>query len=83
MRTYEKHNPWIYAAYKGEKYLCDGTREEICRKLGIKRATFAFYRTNYYRKNRYHKGRIYKKNDNLGIVIVRIDGKDKIWNEKE
>lgn len=75
MRRYEKHNPWIYAAYKGEKYLCDGTREEICDALGIKRATFAFYRSGWYKRNR-------TTAKNNRTVIIRIDGKDKIWNEE-
>lgn len=74
---------WVYAAYKGENFLCEGTREEICDALGIKRATFQFYRSGWYRKHRYNKVRTYKKNDSLGIIIIRIDGKDKIWNEKE
>lgn len=80
---YNKHTNWIYAAYKGEEFLCEGTKEEICASLGIKLKTFQFYRTNYYRKHRYERPRVYKKHKEVGIVIVRIDGKDKIWNEKE
>lgn len=75
-KKYEKHNPWIYAAYKGDEFLCLGTKEEICEVLGIKAATFRFYRTNYYKKYR-------KATKNNVRVIVRVDGKDKIWNEKE
>ena len=75
-KKYERHNPWIYAAYKGDEFLCEGTKEEICDILGIKVATFHFYRTNYYKKNR-DTGR------NNRRIIMRVDGKDKIWNEEE
>lgn len=63
---------WIYAVYKGDNLLCDGTKEEICKKLGIKKNTFAFYRSKYYKKNRETKL-------NNRKIIIRIDGKDKIW----
>lgn len=82
-KKYERHNPWVYAAYKGEEFLCEGTKEEICASLGIKLATFQFYRTNYYKKNRFNSVKIYKKHKESGLVIVRIDGKDKIWNDEE
>lgn len=75
-KKYERHNPWIYAAYKGDEFLCEGTKEEICDILGIKVATFRFYRTNYYKKYR-------KATKNNVRVIIRVDGKDKIWNEEE
>lgn len=75
-KKYEKHNHWIYAMYKGDKFLCEGTREEICSMMGITLPTFRYYRSNYYKKNRDTK-----KNNRR--VIIRVDGKDKIWNEKE
>lgn len=74
---------WEYAMYKGDEFLCSGTKKEICEQMGIKPATFHFYRTNYYKKNRYYKDRIYKNTANSGRVIIRVDGKDKIWNEEE
>jgi hypothetical protein len=72
MTRYKKHNNWVYAVYKGDNFLCEGTREEICNQLGIKRNTFGFYRSNYYKKNRITR---------LGKakIIIRIDAKDKIW----
>ena len=77
-------NPWEYAMYKGDTLVCIGTKAEICAKTGLSPATFGFYRTNYYKNERYLKPtKVYKKNMNLGRVIVRIDGKDKIWNEEK
>lgn len=68
-------NKWIYAVYKGEEFITEGTREEICDELGIKKATFNFYRSRWYKKNR-------KTKINNRRIIIRIDGKDKIWNGK-
>lgn len=70
--TYQKHNNWYYAVYKGDKYITEGTREEICKELGIKKNTFGFYRTKAYRRR--------CKTSNV-ITIIRIDGIDKIYNE--
>ena len=69
MTKYE--NKWIYAVYKGENYIYDGTSDEICNELGIKKATFNFYRSNWYKKNRQTK-------KNNRIIIVRIDKEDKL-----
>lgn len=68
--------PWIYAMYKGDAFLCEGTKEEICREMGIKPATFKYYRTNYYKNER-------STHINNRRFVIRVDGKDKIWNEKE
>lgn len=65
-------NKWIYAVYKGDDYICDGTIDEICNNLNIKKSTFHFYRSNWYKKNRQTK-------KNNRIIIVRIDGEDNIW----
>ena len=72
---YERRNPWIYAAYKGDTFLCEGTRAEICEHLGIKPKTFGFYRTTHYAKRRATRF-------NNRVMIFRIDGKDKIWDEE-
>lgn len=72
-RSYSKpRHPWVYAAYKGEKYLFEGTKVEICGYLGIKSATFNFYRSRYYKENR-------ESHINNRIIIIRVDGEDKIW----
>jgi len=65
---------WIYAMYKGEEFVCEGTKEEICKNGGIKPKTFEFYRSRYYRDNRVG-------NPSKRKIIIRIDGKDKIWDE--
>lgn len=57
----------IYAVYKGEKYLCDGTAEECAKKLNLKRETIWFYATSA-RKKRDKTGR--------GTIAVVI-GKEK------
>ena len=62
----------IYAVYKGDKYITEGTSKEICKQMGIKFNTFQYYRTNYYKKNRETKL-------NNRRIIIRLDGKDKIW----
>lgn len=56
--------------YKGEECLCIGTREEICKEMGIAIPTFQFYRSTYYKKERIEKGKKPR-------VITRIDGGDK------
>lgn len=71
MTKYE--NKWIYAMYKGEQFLCEGTKEEICKLMGISINTFNFYRTSHYKINR-------NTHLNNRRMIIRIDGKDKIWN---
>lgn len=42
--------PKIYAVYKGDTYLTQGTRKEIADYLGIKTRTLDFYASNTYKK---------------------------------
>lgn len=72
-KKYTKHKHHIYAMYKGEEFLCEGTREEICKQMNIKLATFQFYRTSHYKRERHTRG------DN-NRVIIRVDAEDKIYN---
>ena len=72
-KTFTKKKRYIYAMYKGDEFLCEGTREEICEQMNIKIATFQTYRTNHYKKTRHSKG-------NNNRIIIRIDGKDRIYN---
>lgn len=53
-----------YALYKGDELLAMGTKEEIAKKLGIKRNTVEFYGMPAARK------RIKGKN---GKILIRID----------
>ena len=64
---------WEYAMYKGDEFLCIGTKEEICKQMNITPKTFGFYRTNHY-KNRP------TRNGNRRM-IYRIDGKDKLFSD--
>lgn len=55
---------WIYAVYKGDRFITEGTTEEICKHLGIKKQTFYFYRT---------KCRAKRIKGNNYTSIIRID----------
>lgn len=35
----------IYALYRGERYICDGTIRELAQELGIKLSTAQYYAT--------------------------------------
>lgn len=43
-------NKDIYALYRGEENLCDGTIKEIADKMGCSPQTIYFYGTNVYKK---------------------------------
>lgn len=64
MTAYNKK--YIYAVYKGNEYICDGTKAEICQRLNIKPATLDFYCSNWYLKNRESK-------KNNRIIITRVE----------
>ena len=72
MAKYKKHKQWIYAMYKGEEFLCEGTKEEICKKMSISKYTFMTYRTTHYKNARQTKL-------NNRRIVIRIDGKDRIY----
>lgn len=59
-----RRKKWQYAVYKGDKYITEGTTQEICKKLGIKKETFYFYRT---------KCREKRLKGSNHIIIIRID----------
>lgn len=40
----------IYALYKGDKYICDGTLYQLASYLGVKERTIRFYMTPTYNK---------------------------------
>lgn len=63
----------IYAMYKGDKFLCQGTFEEICEKMNIKETTFRYYRTKHWLINRH-------ENRNNCRIIIRIDDEDKFYD---
>lgn len=62
MIKYKKHKTTLYAVYKGENFITEGTREEICKELNIKKNTFYYYRSK-------HWGQRFKKGNNHRIII--------------
>jgi len=52
--------------YKGDEQVAFGTREEICKKMNIKRKTFEYYRSNAYNE------RIKNRNETNARRIIRI-----------
>lgn len=63
MACYEKK--WRYAVYKGDKFITEGTKEEICKELGIKKATFYYMRSKHW-QSRFKNGKNHR-------IIIRID----------
>ena len=62
--TYQKRKQWIYAVYKGEEFITEGTREEICEELHIKKATFYYCRSKFW-EQRFKNGKNHR-------TIIRI-----------
>lgn len=58
-------NKWIYAVYKGDEHIAEGTREKICQELGIKQNTFYYLRSKHW-LNRFSTGNNHK-------IIIKID----------
>lgn len=56
----------IYALYKGEEYITDGTKQELAEYLNVKEKTITFYSSPAHKK----RGRGEKGNRKC---VVRID----------
>ena len=67
-----KYKPHIYAMYKGDNFLCEGTKDEICKEMNITKSTF-----NYYRSVIWIIKRKSKSGKNNRRIIIKLDGKDK------
>jgi len=67
-----KYRPHIYAMYKGDEFLCEGTKDEICKEMNIKKSTFNYYRSVVWVVNRKSKS-----GKNNRRIIIKLDGKDK------
>ena len=67
-----------YALYKGDELLAIGTIRGIAKKMGVKRETIAFYKTQAY-KNRLKKLRA--SLDNRRILIPIDDGEEELGQE--
>ena len=68
MRKYVKHKQWLYAVYKGEEFITEGTRDEICKELNIRVNTFHYYRSKHW-LSRFKNGKNHR-------IIIRIDNEE-------
>lgn len=68
----EKNKPIIYALYKGDEFLCEGSKEEISKAMNVSINTLNYYRTKHWIVNR----RTESGNSNRRI-LVKLDGYDK------
>ena len=59
-------NKRIYALYKGDEWITDGTKEELASYLGVKVRTIIFYTTPTWKKRS-------KENS---YMVVALDDKD-------
>lgn len=57
----------IYAVYKGDKFIDEGTRYELAEKLGVKEDTIIFYASPA------NKKRIEKRKSNNSLIAIAID----------
>lgn len=53
----------IYALYKGDKWITDGTREELAEYLNVKIRTIDFYSTKKWKE----------RNKGNGYLIIRVE----------
>lgn len=53
----------IFALYKGDKWITDGTREELAKYLGVKIRTIDFYSTAAWKK----------RNKGNGYIVIRVE----------
>ena len=68
-------NKPVYAMYKGDEFLCEGTKEEISKIMNVSINTLNYYRTKHWIVNR----RSQNGNNNRRILI-RVDKEDKLIN---
>jgi len=62
----------IYALYKGEKFLCEGTKEEISKKMNVSTKTLDYYRTKHWIVNRRSRSGV-----NNRRILIKLNGNDK------
>lgn len=61
----------IYALYKGDKFITEGTKQEIAKVKGCKVNTISFLATNAYKKRM--KARKYKNSKTNHLILIKID----------
>ena len=65
-----RKNEGIYALYKGDKFITDGTKKEIAKCIGVKVKTISYDATKAYEK------RMKKYKHKKGCkILIRIDQK--------
>lgn len=64
----KRRNEGIYALYKGDKFITEGTKKEIAKSIGVKVNTISYYATKAYEKRmkQYKHKKGYK-------TLIRID----------
>lgn len=62
-----------YTIYKGDDYICQGTRDECAKYLDVKPDTISFMTTPIYKKRR-------EGGDNYLIVLVTDDNDDDLFD---
>lgn len=56
----------IYALYKGDKWLTDGTKDELAEYLNVKIKTIDFYMSKAYEKRN-------PKGNNFKVIVVGVE----------
>lgn len=67
----------IYAIYRGEQNLADGTRDELAAKFNVTPKTITFLSTPAYRRRLERPG--HDPNKSLIAVVVGFAGEDYGW----
>lgn len=69
----------IYALYKGDEFIIDGTTKKIAELLGIKERTLMFYKSPSYKK----RGAKIRKRNRYELVLLERSIKEKYRFKKK
>lgn len=61
----------IYALYKGDKFITEGTKKEIAEAIGCKIKTISFLATNIYKQRMKNRKKKHRKPNHL--ILIKID----------
>lgn len=70
----------IYALYKGDEFIVDGTIKEIAKELNVKPSTIEFYKTPTYKKR---GAKDLKKRNRLELILMQKNIKEKYYKFKK
>ena len=73
--TKHKYQGCVYALYKGDKFIYEGTKKEISEYTGLSIKTLNYFRTNHYVINRRSK-----TGKNNRKILIKLTGIDKFAN---